>query len=68
MSELPDRLGRIEPLPCWVAACGLCSETAARVTYQEASIWLTGHLDARHKGWDEPTADGGAAVNRGRGR
>ena len=37
----------------WRPACHWCGWNGLRLTYQEASIALTHHLDHEHVGWEE---------------
>lgn len=52
-SGLPTRPGKITSgHDNFNATCQLCGEISyARQTYQEASIWLTAHLDEEHPSW-----------------
>lgn len=39
----------------WLTQCEICESTHwVRGGYDEASIWLTRHLDDNHPGWDTP--------------
>lgn len=49
----PARSGSIkEEVDGWEAKCWRCTWRCRMITYQEASIQLTAHLNAEHKGWE----------------
>lgn len=36
-----------------IAVCNVCNKESCNITYQEASIWLTQHLDKEHPFWND---------------
>jgi len=62
--DMPPRPGAIKSINVFESSCWKCAWRLQTVTYQEASIALTIHLDHTHEGWTKGGISGKSATTR----